>query len=70
MTGRICVICPVSSNTMTEVDIVCVTDPANAAAPEKTQKNNKKINFSVQLLSGGEEGGKGPPENMSPPICR
>lgn len=33
MTGRMCVICPVSSNTMTEVDMVCVTDPAMAAAP-------------------------------------
>ena len=33
MTGRMCVICPVSSNTMTEVDMVCVTPPAMAAAP-------------------------------------
>ena len=28
-----CVICPVSSKTMTDVDIVCVTPPAIAAAP-------------------------------------
>lgn len=28
-----CVICPVNSNTMTDVDIVCVTPPAIAAAP-------------------------------------
>ena len=33
MTGRMCVICPVSSNTMTEVEMVCVTEPAMAAAP-------------------------------------
>ena len=31
--GRICAICPVSSNTITEVDIVRVTAPAKAAAP-------------------------------------
>ena len=33
ITGNICVICPVSSNTITDVDIVCVTPPAMAAAP-------------------------------------
>lgn len=33
MTGRMWVICPVSSNTMTDVEIVCVTAPAMAAAP-------------------------------------
>ena len=33
MTGRMCVIWPVSSKTMTEVEMVCVTAPAMAAAP-------------------------------------
>ena len=33
ITGRMCVICPVSSKTITEVEIVCVTAPAIAAAP-------------------------------------
>lgn len=33
ITGRICVIWPVSSKTMTEVEMVWVTAPANAAAP-------------------------------------
>lgn len=33
ITGNMCVICPVSSNTMTDVDMVCVTPPAIAAAP-------------------------------------
>ena len=40
MTGRMWVICPVSSNTMTEVEIVCVTAPAIAAAPTTVGRNN------------------------------
>ena len=32
-TGTQWVICPVNSNTMTEMEIVCVTAPENAAAP-------------------------------------
>lgn len=39
--GNTCPICPVSSNTMTDVDIVLVTLPAKAAAPDQT---NKTIN--------------------------
>lgn len=34
ITGRIWVICPVNSNTITDVDIVWVTAPAIAAAPK------------------------------------
>ena len=42
-----CVICPVSSNTMTEVEMVCVTEPAMAAAPGRGGRE------------GGREGGRG-----------
>ena len=44
MTGRMCVICPVSSNTITEVDMVWVTPPAIAAAP---------VGEGQSLLRGG-----------------
>ena len=49
MTGRMCVICPVSSNTMTEVEMVCVTEPAMAAAPGRRRKRERE---------GGKEGGR------------
>ena len=44
MTGRMCVICPVSSNMITEVDMVWVTPPAIAAAP---------VGEGQSLLRGG-----------------
>ena len=42
ITGRMCVICPVSSNTITDVEMVCVTAADMAAAPvyHKTKKVN------------------------------
>ena len=41
--GNTCPICPVNSNTMTDVDMVCVTLPDNAAAPTTwTQKQIQK----------------------------
>ena len=42
ITGRMCVICPVSSNTITDVEMVCVTAADIAAAPvyHKTKKVN------------------------------
>ena len=42
ITGRMCVIWPVSSNTITDVEMVCVTAADMAAAPvyHKTKKVN------------------------------
>ena len=33
VSGRMCLICPVNSHTITVVEIVCVAAPENAAAP-------------------------------------
>ena len=55
MTGRMCVICPVSSKTMTEVDMVCVTDPAMAAAPGRKGRGK---GGKVSRREGGRKGGK------------
>ena len=55
MTGRMCVICPVSSNTMTEVDMVCVTDPAMAAAPGRKGRGKGR---KERQREGGEERGR------------
>src|SRR4029434_9721543 len=38
MMGRMCEICPVSSNTITAVDTVCVTAPDSAAAPGERER--------------------------------
>ena len=42
ITGRMCVICPVSSNTITDVEMVCVTAADIAAAP--VYRKTKKVN--------------------------
>lgn len=46
ITGSMCDICPVSSNTITEVEIVCVTLPDKAAAPFK---NINKIKLGPNI---------------------
>ena len=43
MTGKMCVICPVSSKTMTEVDMVWVTLPDKAAAPKNIQSKTRVL---------------------------
>ena len=53
MTGRMCVICPVSSNTMTEVEMVCVTEPAMAAAPGRRRERERE-----GRREGRREGGR------------
>ena len=55
ITGSIWVICPVSSNTITDVDIVWVTAPAIAAAPRirndtTAVKSDANISISVTYL--------------------
>ena len=59
MTGRMCVICPVSSNTMTEVEMVCVTEPAMAAAPGRRRERGREGEREGGRERGGEGGRKG-----------
>ena len=60
MTGRMCVICPVSSNTMTEVEMVCVTEPAMAAAPGRWREGERERGREGERERGrgGREGEK------------
>lgn len=50
ITGSMCDIWPVSSNTITDVEIVWVTLPDKAAAPARTIKPQIANTFDIQNL--------------------
>ena len=50
MTGRMWVIWPVNSKTMTEVEIVWVTLPDKAAAPSGVENNIDAFHSSIVLM--------------------